>query len=249
MNVENRDLLAACIWAAATAAVMALGDSTLLRTVMGLPMVVIVPGHVLLRAIGMRTASLPEHLVYAVGTSLAVGIGGGFVLNAVGTLTPTGWAAWFMAVVAVASLVAVRRGDAPDLPAWQWPTGFGLRHLTAFALAASVATGAYALAVRDEAKQQQFKYTALWLLPDAGGGGLAVGIRSGEAALHQFDLEISVDGRPFAAFRSLTVAPGETWTRELPVPSVAAPQKAEARLYRLEDDRLYRHVSALVPGT
>jgi hypothetical protein len=45
------------------------------------------------------------------------------------------------------------------------------------------------------------------------------------------------------------MAPGDVWTREVPVPLLADPQKAEARLYRLEDERLYRQVTALVPGS
>jgi len=248
MNVENRDLLAACLWAAATALAMALGDGALIRTILGLPMVVLVPGHVLLRAIGLRCASLAEHIVYAVGASLAVGIGGGFVLNAAGAMTPAGWAAWYLVVVAAASLTAWRRGGASGLPAWTRPAGFHLRHAVVFALAASVATGAYALAVHDEAKQQQFKYTELWMLPDQR-GGLDLGLRSAEARPQRFDLEISLGGRPLAAFRSIEIAPGETWTRKIPLAMPATPQMAVARLYRLDDNRvIYRHVSALVPG-
>jgi hypothetical protein len=55
-------------------------------------MVFLVSGHAVLRAIGVRTTSLPEHLAYAVGASLAAGIAGGFALNAAGSLTPLGWA-------------------------------------------------------------------------------------------------------------------------------------------------------------
>jgi hypothetical protein len=247
MNVENRDLLAACIWATAVAVAMALSDSTPLRALLGVPMAVLVPGHVLLRAIGIRAASLVEHLVYAVGTSLAVGIGGGFALNAVGSMTPAGWATWFLLFVVAASLIAARRGGVADLPSWPRPSGFRLRHAVALSLAASVATGAFALAIRDEAKQQQFKYTELWMLPDES-GGLGLGVRSAEARPQRFDLEISLDGRPLAAFRSLEIAPGGAWTRQIPLAMLATPQRAVAKLYRLDDNRLYRQVSALVPG-
>jgi hypothetical protein len=250
MSVENRDLPAACIWATATAvAVAVVGDGTPLRVLLGLPMAVLVPGHVLLRAIGIRTHSLLEHLVYAVGTSLVVGISGGFILNAVGALTPAGWATWFFLFVVTASLVAARRGGASYLPSWPRPAGFHLRHAVACALAASVATGAYVLAVRDEAKQQQYEYTEFSMLPSIDGGRLIVAVRSAEARTQRFDLEVTIDGHQLAAFRSLAMAPGDVWTREVPVPLLADPQKAEARLYRLEDERLYRQVTALVPGS
>ncbi len=244
---DNRDLVAACLWTAATAFVVATSDSALLRGVLGVPTVLFVPGHPLLRAIGIRTSSPLEHLIYAVGASLAAGIAGGFALNLFGLLSPSGWALWFFVVAMAASLVAGRRATPalqlrPRLPQLQ------PHHVAAFALAASLATGAYALAVRDEAMQQQFKFTEFWMLPSANRSGLTVGVKSGEAQTQRFDLEISVDGRPFAAFRSLAIAPGEIWMREIALPQQIAPQKAEARLYRPEDRQLYRSVSALVPG-
>ena len=73
---SNRGLLAACLWAGATVAAVAVSDSVLLRTIMGAPMVFLVSGHAVLRAIGVRTTSVSEHLAYAVGASLAAGIAG-----------------------------------------------------------------------------------------------------------------------------------------------------------------------------
>ncbi|TIT16769.1 MAG: hypothetical protein E5W98_01760 [Mesorhizobium sp.] len=229
-------------------AAVAVSDSLLIRTALGAPMVFLVSGHTVLRAIGVRTTSALQHLVYAVGASLAAGIAGGFALNAAGFLTPLGWAVWFWAVTVAAALVAAGR-DTPDLPAWPAPARVRLWQGAAFMLALLVATGAYALAVRDEAAYREFKYTAFWLLPSASGesGRITVGIRSAETQPQLFDLEITLDGQPFAIFRSLTIAPGETWAREIPVPVLATPQKADARLYRPEDNRLYRSVSTLVP--
>ncbi|MER9801133.1 DUF1616 domain-containing protein [Mesorhizobium sp. M0142] len=212
-------------------------------------MVFLVSGHTVLRAIGIRTTSALQHLVYAVGASLAAGIAGGFALNAAGFLTPLGWALWFWALTATAALVAAGRRDTPDLPAWPAPVRVRLWQGAGLILAVLVATGAYALAVQDAATYREFKYTEFWLLPSASGesGRITVGIRSAETRAQRFDLEISLDGQPFAVFRLLTVTPGETWAREIPVPVLATPQKAEARLYRPEDNRLYRRVSTLVP--
>jgi uncharacterized membrane protein len=249
MNVREgrRDLLVACVAAAAAAAVAALGDGSFLRAVLGVPAVLLLPGHALLRASGVRTATWTEHVVYAIGASLAATVAGGFVLNALGRLSPTGWSAWFLVVVLAAAAFAARRRDLPDLPAWTRPRGILFRHFAAAGIASSLATAAYALAVRDEAYQQQFKYTEFWMLPSAAGGTLSVGVRSGETRTLQYDLEVALDGQPFVIFRSLSIAPGEVWTREIPVNLLAAPQNAEARLYRLEDERIYRRVSARVP--
>ncbi|WP_439923017.1 hypothetical protein [Nitrobacter sp. JJSN] len=226
-------------------------DSVLLRAILSVPMVLLVPGHTVLRAIGVKTTSLPEHVAYAVGASLAAAIAGGFALNTIGFLTPLGWAIWLLAVTIGTSLVTARLRENYDLPPWPRPTGLRFRHGAAFALAVLITTGAYALAIRDESNQQQFKYVELWMLPPANAGParLAVGVRSAEAQTQRFDLEITLNGQPLAIFRSLTLTPGNTWTREIPLPVVATTQKAEARLYRPEDNRLYRSVSALVPGS
>ncbi|MER9215519.1 hypothetical protein NKI54_26200 [Mesorhizobium sp. M0663] len=212
-------------------------------------MVFFVSGHVVLRAMGVRTTSALQHLVYAVGASLAAGIAGGFALNAVGFLTPLGWALWFWAVTAAAALLAAGRRDTPDLPAWPAPARIRFWQGAALMLALLVATGAYAVAVWDEAAYREFKYTAFWLLPSASGesGQITVGIRSAETQPQRFDLEITLDGQPFAIFRSLTIAPGDTWTRKISVPVLGTRQTAEARLYRPEDNRLYRSVSTMVP--
>jgi hypothetical protein len=230
-------------------AAIAATDNLLLRTALGAPMVLLASGHAILRAIGVRTTSVSEHLAYAVGASLASGIAGGFALDAAGFLTPLGWVLWFWTVTAGAALVAARRRDAPDLPAWPGQLRVRVWQGAALALASLVATGAYALAIRDEAADRQFKYTEFWILPWANGdpGLVTVGVRSGETQTQRFDLEITLDGRPFAVFRSLTVPPGDTWGRKIPVPVLATPQRADARLYRPEDNRLYRSVSTLVP--
>ena len=245
---DNRDLPAACLWAGATVAAVAVSDSLLLRTALGAPMVFLVSGHVVLRALGVTTTSVSEHLVYAVGASLAAGIAGGFALNATGFLTPLGWAVWFWTVTAAAALVAVR-GDAPVWQAWPALPRLRLWQGAALTLAMLVAVGAYALAARDEATYRQFKYTEFWMLPSPDGEPdlLTVGIRSAETQAQQFDLEITLDGQPFALFRSLTIAPGDTWTRQISVPVLETRQTAEARLYRPEDNQLYRSVSTLVP--
>lgn len=248
---NNKDLSAACAWATATVAAVAVTDSTLLRTVLGAPMVLLISGHVVLRALGVRSTSLPEHLAYAVGVSLAAGIAGGLVLNVLDVLTPLGWAIWFWIVTIGASLLTAMRGEASDLPSWPRPTGLRLWHGVTFAIAVLITTGAYGLAIRDEADQQQFKYVEFWMLPpvNAGTDRLTVGVRSAEPKTERFNLEITLDGRPFAVFRSLALAPGDSWTREIPVPVQSTTQKAEARLYRQSDNQLYRSVSALVPGT
>ena len=249
MSGDNRDLRNACFWAIALTVAVITFDGTPVRVVLGLPMVLLISGHTLLRAIGIRADSPVEHLIYAIGASLVAGIAGGFVLNALGLMTPLGWAIWYLVVVTSASALAIRRFGAVDPPAWPDPVPIRAPHVIAFALAASLTTGAYALAVHNETKQQQFKYTEFWMVPSPDRGSLSLGIRSEEENKLRFDVEVAVDGLPFAVFRSVEIVPGELWTQKIPVPQRSVPQKAEARLYRLDDMSLYRRVSAYLPGS
>src|SRR6202012_1017708 len=139
---SNRDLSAVCIWATATMAAVAIGDSVVLRAILGLPMVLFLPGHAVLRAIGIKTDSVPEHIVYAVGASFAFGIAGGLVLNALGFLTPLGLAVWVWAITLGASGIAARGHETPVLAPGPWPLPVGIRgrHVAVFALAMLVTT-------------------------------------------------------------------------------------------------------------
>lgn len=248
---DNRDLVIACLWASLAVVAVAATENALLRTVLCVPLAILFCGHTVLRALRIGEASGAEHLAYAVGTSLVIGIAGGMALNAVGLLSPLGWAVWFWLAVVGSSLMAVRRGGPVRTPgAASGPAASGIRlwHVGAVVLSVLVATGAYALAIRDEVAQRQFKYTELWLLPAEDGGRLSVGVRSGEEKGERFDLDVILDGHPLATFRSVEMAPGATWTRELPVAPAAVPRRAVARLYRPDDNRLYRSVSALLTG-
>lgn len=244
--LNHRDLLIACLWSSLAVFVVAATDNVILRTVLCFPLAILICGHTVLRALEIGTASTAEHLAYAVGASLVVGIAGGMALNMAGMLSPLGWAIWFWLVVFGSSLAAVRRGGltrTPSaLPRVRW------WHAGAMVLSVLVATGAYALAIRDETAQREFKYTEFWLLPADDGSQLRVGMRSGEEKEEHFDLDVFLDGHPLATFRSIKVTPGETWKRELPVAPAVLPRRAIARLYRPYDNRLYRSASALLTG-
>ncbi len=78
---DRRDLLAACLWTTALVLTVRVSDGVFVRTLLGAPAALLIPGHALLRAIGIRVSTLSEHILYAVGASLAIGIAGGFALN------------------------------------------------------------------------------------------------------------------------------------------------------------------------
>lgn len=249
---RHRDLKAACLWALATLLIVLVLDDAPIRIVMSAPLLLFVTGHAALRAVGPFGASLPERVVYAIGASIAICLAGGFFLNWIGHLTPRGWAFWLVAVTGLATFVAVRRHPDPaPVPATTGLANFRMWHAAALGVAILVSYSAYRLTVRDEARQRQFTYTELWMLPDAAlaPGRLLVGVKSAELEPRIFDVEIRLDGATIALWRSIAVEPGATWTREMAVaPDLGHPHKAEALLYEPAGNALYRKVSTIIPG-
>lgn len=249
---RHPDLAVAGIWAAATLLVLSITDSSWLRAAISAPLLFFLPGHVFVRAIGLRAGSAAEHVVYAIGASIAICVAGGLALDWAGLLTPWGWAGWLAATTGAAALLVAR---GPAMPAFAW---FGARlpglprwQLAVLVISTFIVCGAYAMAVRDEAGQKQFRFTEFWLQygASAAPGMLLVGIDSAEARPQRFDVEVALDGHTIALWRSVTLDPGNLWTRVLPVPPGAGrPRKSEARLYRADDNAIYRKVSALIPA-
>lgn len=250
---KHPDLIAVCLWAVVALLAMVVTDNVVVRTVVVLPLFTILTGHTLLSAIGIVGIPLLEYLVYAAGASIAICLAGGFLLNWIGYLTPLGWAAWLAVATGTATMVALYRRRAPFETVSIVPLG-NIRnwHLLVLCLAAIIGYQAYALAVRDEAQQREFKYTDFWMLPGdaASSGGVLIGVKSAETALRNFDIEVRFDGQPVALWRSVSIAPGAVWTRIVTVvPQSELPHKAEAFLYDSTSNSLYRKVSAVIPGT
>jgi uncharacterized membrane protein len=252
MMAGRRDLLAASLWAVLTLLSVRFTDSLFLRTVMSLPLVFFLPGYVLLRVMKPIGTSQAERIVYAAGLSIAVCLLFGLILNWAGWLVPAGWAAGLTAIVCIAALFGRRENWEETSAAPHGPTPRPRRWQAAvLGVALFVACGAYLLAVQGEASQREFKYTELWMLygsPKAP-GQLIIGVKSAEDDIQQFDMEVAVDGRTIGMWHALALAPGDSWTRQITVPiKPGHTQKAEAWLYRPEDNTIYRRVSAVVPG-
>jgi len=251
---KHRDLLGICLWAAMALVAVASSDNVALRAVACAPLILLLPGYALLRALGFAARSAPEWYTLAIGLSIATAVASGFVLNGAHFLTPLGWAAWLNFVITTASFAAVIRGTAapPPLLARQTLGGLTFRHVTLIGVAALVAAGAFAIVVEDEHSYRQFHYTEFWML--AGNPGrpnvITIGVKNAEAGANDFDIEMMLDGRIFAVWRSLPLEPGQALTKEITVPVASGrAQKAEAWLFKSGNRNLvYRKVSVVVDG-
>jgi hypothetical protein len=248
---KNLDLLAICVWAAMTVIAVGRLEYQPLRLVLALPLLLLFAGHAMLRAFGPAASSRTEHLVYAIGLSVAAALMGGFLLNGISALTPLGWALWVQAVVAASTVIAMVR-ETMGGTQWLANDAFRLRgrHWATIGVSAVLVCGSYFLAISDEARQREFRYVEFWLVRgDGGDGELVVGIKNAEVAIRVFDVEVSRGGEVVAVWRSVHLEPGGTWTQPLNVQIDAGlERKIRARLYDHSDGKLYRQVTAIVPS-
>jgi hypothetical protein len=249
---KNFDLFAIFSWAAVTLIAVALSDNQGLRLALALPLLLVFVGHAVLRALGPVATSLAEHTVCAVGASIAVALAGGFLLNRLGMLIPLGWALYLLTVVGLSASISLWR----DQPRAVYSVALRLpyirlRHMAMIGLAAAIMCGAYWLAVRDAASQQEFKFVDFWIVGGVGTpGALVVGIKSAEQDPKVFDIEVTRANQVIAVWRSIPLAPGQTWTRALRLSvDTQRAEKIYARLYGHDDGKLHRQVSAIVPSS
>ena len=257
MISKRIDLTAGFWWAVLLLLTVSVTDNFIIRLILGLPLVCFLTGHTVLRAIKpVQTPGPLEHSVFAAGLSIAVCVGGGFLLNMISMLNPIGWALWFIAVNGVAMVIALRQ---PYDESFVLPTLPRIRiwHALTLCAAIGIMVGSFMLSAHVINTFHEFKYTEFWLVPQ-GTGKLAVGIQNRETESEEYDIEVtavgSADKAPagradktmIATFRSIDLAPGQQWGRAI---TVGLNQKrVEAHLYRTRDHALYRKVSALTPG-
>jgi hypothetical protein len=239
------DLTGGFWWALLLLLTVLVTDDFFIRLILALPLLFLFTGHTVLRAIKpVQSTGLVEHSVFAAGASIAVCVGGGFLLNTVSMLNAFGWAIWLITLNGIAALIAQRQPYEPIvLPALP-----RMRVWHAFTLCAAlgIMTGSYILAAYVISTFHEFQYTEFWLVPEPIPGKLMVGVQSQETEPEEYDIEVTADKTMIAAFRSIDLAPGQKWGREI---TVGLNQKrVEANLYRTRDHALYRKVSALTPG-
>jgi hypothetical protein len=237
---NNSDIVVSLILATTMLSMVLLTDAVVLRTVVALPLLFFLSGHLALRAIGTTLPPI-EYALAAVGMSFVVCIFGCFVLYGLSALTPLGWAWWIVFVVGALSAWIICRHSPGGLVIC-WPV-MRRWHVATIGIAALITVGAYFLAISDEADTREFAYTEFWLVAITP-GKLTLGIRNQEIEPKTYDISVRAQTEPIAELHSIKLVPGETWTRVVDSKST----KTEATLYLNKGDHeriVYRHVSAL----
>ena len=225
-----------------------------LRFLATLPLVVWLPGFALMRAMGRQLVRGLEGFCLVVGISMSIAILTGYGLNAIGRMTPEGWAIALATVVVLCTLVSPHSDRNRNFLLPLWVRLESLRPLSGAAClkvglvlaSMGIAGGAYAIALDGFTRYRQFKYTELWMVPDqpARSDTVRIGVRNMEGEPSNYQLQVMQDGALIAQLSAIALDDGGQWA--VPVTVSFDPQKPsriEARLYNsAEPHRLYRQV-------
>jgi uncharacterized membrane protein len=242
-------LLAVSVYAFASAVFTFLNpELPLFRVLLGAPLVLFVPGYALSAAVfPHRELPMLERALFVVGSSLALAVIGGVILNA----TPWGlrastWA-WFLSsitlglcVVAWKQRASRTRPRSVPRPAFRWGEVW-LMGCAVVLIALTFVVNQFPVPASGAEG-----YTMLWIQPDraAGANHVQIGIESSELARTRYRLQLQLDGAPVQEWDSIELQSGETWQVRAEFPTTADAPTIQAVLYRADvPDSVYRMVS------
>ncbi|MFN8525918.1 MAG: DUF1616 domain-containing protein [Chloroflexota bacterium] len=251
---SSRDLAAAVALALAAAVAALVGIGGPVQAVLGICLVVLLPGYTLVAVLlPPSSAGLPERVVLSVGSSLAIAAVGGVLLHL--ALLPVDRVTWtgllVLVTLGLAGVGVLRRSRPPALDREApRPVEFSLAQTLPMLAgpfgAVLILLSVGAMALRSAANASAQGFTQLWMLPDeANPGVVRLGIRSYEHRSSQFRLQLDAEDEVLAQWPSITLAPGETWeTRAVPSADLNPAVPLEATLYRGDrPDVVYRQVT------
>jgi len=242
------------IWLAATAVVLlVLGllgvTSTLARTLLAVPLVLILPGYALIAALfPARSLGLAERVLSSLGLSLVVAIAGGLILNVTPWgLRPLSWLLFLAATSLIGIVLALlRRREQWTLMPFRWSDWLLPRQAILIGAALLITGGSIAIARFGASRQHASGFTQLWMLPadQTGQNTIQLGFSSMEIAATRYRVELRAGDTIMREWPSQELAPGQSWETTFTLPANAPVDvPLEAVLYRLGvDETAYRRV-------
>lgn len=255
MRSRSWDLAAACALALAAAAALVLGTgASAPRLALTLPLVFFAPGYALTSALFLPRALRTEQtLLLSLGLSLALAVGGGFILNLTSMgLRSSTWTVLLAGITLAAAGVALARrarhgADGDAAPHFFLDVG----QVLSLGLAGVLVLAALGVARASAEQQSQTGFTQLWLVPSSGDHvNLQLGVRSEEPAVTTYRVRLEVGGRVVKEWPSIKLEPNTAWQATTAL-SPAPPRDATVRatLYRSDQPGVvYRHVELAPPA-
>ncbi|HEX6288955.1 MAG TPA: DUF1616 domain-containing protein [Herpetosiphonaceae bacterium] len=222
------------------------GEGGALRALLGLLLVLVLPGYALTAAL-FPDRALPrtDRMLFTVGFSLGVTILGGFGLN----WTPWGlqrvsWTILLSYITLGGCLVALIRRPALPLSARRTTFGLSVGQGLLFVLAALAIIGALVIARSEAAQHPAPNVVQLWILPAEQTQGVRLGVITKGPQAGRYRLVVQRGGYIIREWPDLALAANERWEATVDLPQRqpgAGP--VEARLYRAtEPSAVYRRV-------
>jgi hypothetical protein len=239
---EHRFLLACLANSCALLAALLLPAPPILRTLIALPLVFVLPGEAVLRALDLRFEPIAR-IPIMVGMSMALTLVGGLVLDCLDALNPPGWVGW-LGASAILPAALSRRGVANvrlALPSVKF------RHVLILAATCAVLVLTFLGTIRSIALYHPFRYTEFWMVPqDAATDAYAIGIKNGEGRPETYTVRLAVDQQIEGEWQNIVLAPEASLTLPITVPPGAP---AQAWLFRSEQpNSAYRTVNVTSNG-
>jgi uncharacterized membrane protein len=218
-----------------------------IRAPLAVALVAVLPGYAITRAVRLRGAGLPAHLLLSLGMSMAITGLSGFVLN----WTPWGlqahsWAVLLSGITVVAAIIALLRHDARTIsPATPRPQRMWRAPQTALlVMALCVVVAAGTVSYLGATHQPRKGFTQLWMVPEqsVGANAFRLGVRSEEMNATRYRLDLSIEGRVVQEFSVPVLQPEKQWQTVVVLPDGA--QAVDASLYKVDEpDQVYRHTA------
>lgn len=245
------------IAAALTSVAVAVGSNDIvLHALCGMSLVFFLPGYAAMRLLRPHAVLSLPYAVLVVGVSFGLCVAGGFALHLVGAMNSAGWAV-LLGAVTVGLAIAADRVSTSGTQASQMAqaqskaivaaAAFTSKQMALFA-AALIVVGCAFWVARDAAiARQEFWATEFWMVArDESPNALTLGVRNREQTPADYAVELTLEGDVVAAWRSIRLQPGESWTTTINLPAAAhAGRRAEAQLFKDGDPQtVYRRVWA-----
>ena len=230
------------------AIVLAAESGLALASLLVVPVVLYLPGHVLLARLRPDDCFDLERLLLAFGLSVALIMVAGFLLEMFGWITPIAWGIFFISTAAIAWATGARKswgGGAAGLLK-QIELQVSSRDVVIVSAAVSLIICAFIIDYRAASTHTEFKFTEFWITHRRAPNALTIGIRNDEDQPTTYEVELIQHGQLTGRWLDISLKPGETWTTDWNAtfkPNQI--QRVEAWLFKNDNQRsVYRRVWA-----
>lgn len=262
MVAKSLDLIIVVVVAIVAAALALAGVKyPAVQVLVGLPLVLILPGYALMSLLfTRRTYTIAEKTLLTIGLSIVITVISGFILNILPMgLQTTSWAIALGSVTLILSAAAFFRRQREGVVASSSSLISQPSSLSALTMSQVAMVGLAALIIfgavevsRSGINSEATAFTQLWMLPasETNQSMVKLGVSSGELTTTSYRVQLQAGNTVLKEWPSIELKPGEKWeaTTDLSASVVNNIQiqsdKVEAVLYRLDAPQtVYRRVT------